>query len=93
MMTRLRRVCIALASVVLLAAPALAIQPPTAQSEYVPANPGTATEQLPAAPLLIGAYVFAWLAAMVYLWTIWRRLNKVETDMRALEQKTRHSAR
>jgi hypothetical protein len=24
---------------------------------------------------------------MFYLWTIWRRLNKVETEMRALEQR------
>ena len=45
-------------------------------------------EQLPAAPLLVTAYAFVWIAAMVYVWTIWRRLNKVEDEMRALAQKT-----
>ena len=29
-----------------------------------------------AAPLLVAAYSFIWLAAMFYLWTIWRRLGK-----------------
>ena len=45
-------------------------------------------DQMPAAPFLIAAYAFVWIAVMVYLWTIWRRLNKVETEMRALAQKT-----
>ncbi len=43
---------------------------------------------MPAAPLLIAAYAFVWIAVMFYLWTIWRRLNKVEAEMRALAQKT-----
>ena len=41
-------------------------------------------DQLPAAPLLITAYAFVWIAVMVYVWSIWRRLNKVEDEMRAL---------
>ena len=86
-----RRVRIALTSWILLAVPvvALALQPPAAQSEYVPANPNTATEQIPAANLLIPAYAFVWVAAMLYVWMIWRRLNKVEADMHALERKSR----
>ena len=84
-----RRVLIMLTSLVLLAAPVLAGQPPAAQSEYVPANPSTATEQLPAANLLIPAYAFVWVAAMVYVWIVWRRLNKVEADMHALERRSR----
>jgi CcmD family protein len=71
----------------LLSAPAFALQPPAPQGEYVPATPGTATEQLPAAPLLIAAYAFVWVAAMGYVWTIGRRLNKVEEELRALERK------
>ncbi len=66
---------------------ALALQPPGGQSEFVPVTPGTATEHLPAAPLLIAAYGFVWIAAMFYLWTIWRRLNKVEAELRALERR------
>jgi CcmD family protein len=45
------------------------------------------SDQLPAAPLLVTAYAFVWIAAMVYVWSIWRRLNKVEDEMRALAQK------
>ena len=70
-----------------LAAPAFALQPPSAQSEYVPAAPGASTEQLPAAPLVVAAYAFVWIAAMGYIWTIGRRLTRVEDDLRALERK------
>lgn len=79
----------------ILAAPAFAQQPPapSAQSEYVPAAPGTSTEQLPAAPLVVAAYAFVWVAAMGYMWTIGRRLTKVEADLRTLERKTGKTAR
>jgi CcmD family protein len=65
---------------------AFALQPPAGQSEFVPVT-GPLTEQLPAAPLLIAAYAFVWIAVMFYVWTIWRRLNRVEVEMRALEQR------
>ena len=84
---RLRRLSIALTSFVLLASSALAFQPPAGQSEFVPADSVPLADQLPAAPLLVTAYAFVWLAVMVYLWSIWRRLNTVETEMRALAQK------
>jgi hypothetical protein len=42
---------------------------------------------MPAAPLVIGAYAFFLLLMMFYLWTIWRRIGKVEADMRALERR------
>jgi len=28
-----------------------------------------------------------WLATMFYLWTIWRRLGKVEAEIHALERR------
>jgi CcmD family protein len=84
---RLRRLLIALTSFVLVSVPALAMQPPKGQSEFVPVDTLPAADQLPAAPLLVTAYAFAWIAVMVYLWSIWRRLNKVEDEMRALSQK------
>ena len=83
----LRRLLIALTSFVLLASSALAFQPPAGQSEFVPVDSVPLADQLPAAPLLVTAYAFVWLAVMVYLWSIWRRLNTVETEMRALAQK------
>ena len=69
------------------AAPASAQQPPAARSEYVPVKDLPPVDQLPAAPLLVGAYSFIWLVVMFYLWTIWRRLGRVEAEMRALEQR------
>jgi CcmD family protein len=72
-------------SILLVSVPVAAFQTPP-QSEFVPVTELPAGDQLPAAPYLIAAYVFVWLAALLYLWTIWRRLNKVEADMRALER-------
>ena len=86
----LRRLLIALTSFALFAAPAFALQPPKGQSEFVPVNEVPAADQLPAAPLLIIAYAFVWAATLVYVWSIWRRMNKVEDDMRALAQKMPH---
>lgn len=86
------RILLLIASL-LLATPAFALQPPSAQSEYVPAAPGASTEQLPAAPLVVAAYAFVWVAAMGYVWTIGRRLTKVEDDLRALERKTGKASR
>ena len=82
-----RRLSIALTSFVLIGASAFAGQPPAGQSEFVPVDSVPVSDQLPAAPLLITAYAFVWIAVMVYVWTIWRRMNRVENEMRALAQK------
>ena len=85
----LRRVLIALWSVILLSAPLLAQPPsPEQQNEYVPVTDLPPSERLPAAPLLIAAYVIVWLALMAYLWSIWRRLSRVESEMQALQKRT-----
>jgi CcmD family protein len=70
-----------------------AMQPPNQQNEFVPIDRLPPADQLPAAPLLIAAYAFVWIALMFYLWTIWRRLTKVEHDLHALERKTRGTVR
>ncbi len=70
--------------------PALAFQPPTGQEQFVPAKNLPQAEQMPAGPLLLAAYAFIWVAVAFYVWTLWRRLDKVEQDMRALAQKTSH---
>jgi len=51
------------------------------QSEFVPMTEVPASEQLPAARLLIAAYAFVWLAVLAYVWSIWRRLGKVEREI------------
>jgi len=83
----IRRLFTAVWCLALISAPAFALQPPTGQSEFVPAKDLPPAETIPAAPLLVTAYAIIWVLVMFYLWTIWRRLNKVETEMRALQQR------
>ncbi len=54
---------------------------------FVPVTGVPPGEQIPAAPLVIGAYAFFLLLMIFYLWTIWRRIGRVETEMRALERR------
>ena len=56
------------------------------QSEFVPVNELPASEQLPAAPLLIAAYLFVWAAMLFYVWSLWRRLGKAERDISEVSQ-------
>ena len=79
---------IAIWSALVTAASALVLQPPPGQGEFVPISQLPPGDRLPAAPLLIAAYAFVWVALLVYLWSIWRRLGKVEAEMQALERRT-----
>jgi len=45
------------------------------------------SEQLPAAPLVIGAYAFVWVALMVYVWSLWRRMAKLERELADLQRR------
>ncbi len=54
------------------------------QSEFIPMTEVPASEQLPAARLLIAAYAFVWVAMLAYVWSIWRRLGRVERDIARL---------
>ena len=84
-MSVLRRTALILLAVALLApAVAAAQQPPAtpdAKQEYVPVDPTADQEQLPAAPLVIGAYAVVWVVVVLYLWSIWRRLARVEREL------------
>ena len=82
-----RRVLINLTTLVLVAAPALALQAPAGQDGFVPASSLPPGQQVPAAPLLVGSYAFFLVLMMFYLWTIWRRIGKVEKDMHDLERR------
>jgi CcmD family protein len=54
------------------------------QTGFIPMTEVPASEQLPAARLLITAYAFVWVALSAYLWTIWQRLGKVEREITEL---------
>ena len=81
-----RAVTLALGMMLLVAADLWA-QAPAGQGQFLPIDQIPRTEQLPAAPLLIAAYVFVWIAALAYAWSIWRRLGRVEREMRDLERR------
>lgn len=66
----------------------LAAQPPAGQEQFVPIEQLPPTEQLPAALFLITAYAFVWVALLVYVWSVWRRLARVEEEVRALQRRT-----
>ena len=55
----------------------------TPQNEFVPLSSAAATQQeaLPASPLIYGAYGFVWLALVVYVLLLWRRIGKVEREL------------
>jgi CcmD family protein len=92
----IRRISIAI-SWLLLSAPLLAMQAAgqaaPQDGPWVPITELPPSQQLPAAPFLVAAYAFIWVALMAYLWSIWRRLGKVEQEMRALDSRSRKSAR
>jgi CcmD family protein len=88
----LRRLFVAI-SWVTLATRFLAAQAPAGQEGFVPVTSLPPAQQLPAAPYLICAYAFIWVGAMVYLWSIWHRLGKVEQEMRVLEQRSHRGAK
>ena len=50
-------------------------------------------EQLPAAPLVIAAYAFVWVALLGYLWSVRRRLDKVERELADVARKVSASER
>ncbi len=56
-------------------------QPETALDEFVPIDQLPPEDQIPAAPLLIIAYAFAWIALLGYFWSIRLRLNKIENEL------------
>lgn len=82
-MTTLRRLAVSL----FLLAPATAAlaQQPQRQDEFVPVSELPPTEQLPAAPLLIGAYVFVLVALFVYVLLVAKRVSAVHQEVQRLE--------
>ena len=65
-------------------APAVQTPPQEPTDQFMPVKTLPAQEQLPAATLVMTAYGFVWAALLAYVWTIWRRLMKVEREMHDL---------
>jgi CcmD family protein len=83
MMTFFRFVRAVLIAILLAGAPAMVMaQAQTPQQEgFVPVDQLPGQEELPAAPLVAAAYGVAWVAVLIYLFSIWRRLGTVEREI------------
>ena len=77
----MKRVFVFAVAVLGIGAPVWAMQPPAGQDGFVPVNTLPPVDTLPAAPMVIAAYAFVWVVLFVYLWSIWRRLQKVEHEI------------
>ena len=66
-----------------------AAQPQPSPDEFIPLSEIPPEEQIPAINLLGAAYGFVWIAVVAYVWSLGRRLQKAETEIAALERKSR----
>jgi CcmD family protein len=92
----LRQVAVAmLCAIVVVSGPStLCAQPPPGSTPdgFVPVENLGTQEQIPAAPLVMGAYAIAWIAVFGYLWSIWRRLGRVERELAEVARRTARGA-
>jgi hypothetical protein len=58
---------------------------PRQQEEFTPIDQLPPQEQLPAAPLLVGAYAFVLLMLFGYLVMVSRRLSAIQTEVNRLD--------
>jgi CcmD family protein len=68
-------------------------QPPEQQDQFRPISELPPQDQLPAAPLLIGAYSVVLLALFFYVLSVARRLNSVQREMQRLETDVKRGGR
>jgi len=66
-------------------APSAAQQPPRQQEEFTPIDQLPPQEQLPAAPLLVGAYAFVLMMLFGYLVMVSRRLTTIRSEVDRLD--------
>ncbi|MGE0443731.1 MAG: CcmD family protein [Vicinamibacterales bacterium] len=98
-MTILRRVLalLLLLTTMAVSAPLLAQQPapqmPEQQDEFIPIDQLPPQDQLPAAPLLIGAYAFVLVALFLYVFSVAKRLSTVQREVERLEGDLKRSGR
>ena len=62
-------------------------QPPQPPKDFVPVDESAPGEQIPAMPLIGAAYGFIWVAVFGYVWSLGRRLQKVDVEVTALERR------
>ena len=90
----MKRLCGVLCVMVLVLSAGAWTQPPQkptppAQEEFVPLSEIPAEEQIPAFTLVATAYAFVWVVLIAYVWSVARRLQKVETELATLSRERR----
>src|SRR5512146_480455 len=93
-MKRILIVCISVLILGSIGATALAAEQQPAQTQgqqgdFVPMKNLPQQEQLPAAPLVTGAYAFVWVVLVLYVWSLSRRVKKVQSELTDLRQRSR----
>ena len=65
---------------------------PAALEGFVPMSEAAPREVLPATPLVFYAYAFVWVALITYVFSIWRRMTRVEQDLAAVQRRLQESS-
>jgi CcmD family protein len=84
---RLKPGAIGLLMGVLLLAASIAHAQPQPPKDFVAVDETQPGEQIPALPLIAGAYGFVWVVLLGYVWSIGRRLRTVEAELAELESR------
>lgn len=66
---------------------------PKQQEVFIPVDQLPPQEQLPAAPLLVGAYTFVLLMLFGYMFTVSRRLTAIQQEVDRLDRDLKKSGR
>jgi hypothetical protein len=74
-------------------APLGAQQDPRQQEVFTPIDQLPPQEQLPAAPLLVGAYAFVLLMLFGYVLMVSRRMSAIQTEVNRLEADLKRSGK
>ena len=89
---RLRAGAVCVLWLLLTIAPSVAAAQPQPPKDFVPVDESAEQDQIPALPLIAGAYGFIWVALLGYVWSLGRRLQKVESELGDLEARSRAAA-
>jgi CcmD family protein len=93
-MTILKRSCAVLLLLVVWGGAAIAAQQaPPGQEKYIPIDQLPPQDQLPAAPLLIGAYSFVLIVLFLYVLSVARRLATVQREVQRLDTSLKQSGK
>ncbi len=68
------------------AVPAVMMAQTPPPNQFVPADQ-IARPELSPGPLLYGAYAFVWVALLVYVFVLWRKVGRVERELEDVNRK------